>query len=144
MDIKLDLIKKEITKDYDDVETRWFVETNDGFDGTANGYGYKSPQKLYKAYWYFKNKDKFKSLRKEVTKFLKENPDIKQIIDDYMDVDWQLDRWKDNEPTSIPELMELIEHYDDLLEKEKIIEKLNDVEHLWKSIIYYYNDYENN
>ena len=143
MDIKLDLIKKEITHEYD-VETRWFVETNDGFDGTANGYGYKSPQKLYKAYWYFKNKDKFKSLRKEVIKFLKENPDIKQIIDDYMDPDWQLDRWKDNEPTSIPDLIELIEHYDDMSEKEKIIEKLNDVEHLWKSIIYYYNDYENN
>jgi len=54
---KLNLIKKEIDKSgeygFPVTETRWFVETEDGFDGTAQGYGFKSPQALYKCIWLF-------------------------------------------------------------------------------------------
>jgi hypothetical protein len=140
MDIKLDLIKKEIIKNGDKI-FKWFVETDDGFDGTADGYGYNSPQKLYNAYWYFKNKSKSTSLRREVYNFLKENPDIKQIIDDYMDLDWQLDRLKDNEPTSIPDLIELIEDDNDIIDKNNIIKRLNNVNYLWEFIMIYYDNY---
>ena len=57
---KLNLIKKEVennkTWGVPVKKFRWFVETNDGFDGTAQGYGYKTPQAVYKAYAYLRVK----------------------------------------------------------------------------------------
>ena len=55
----LQLTKKEIKTEDEpwEKEERWFTKTEDGFDGTAQGYGYKTPKKLYAAYWFFKNKN---------------------------------------------------------------------------------------
>ena len=41
-------------------EIRYFAESDDGFDGNAQGYGYKSVEKLKKAYWWYKEGDNWK------------------------------------------------------------------------------------
>lgn len=132
---KLKLIKKEVIKkeDYGQEvkENRWFVETNDGFDGTAQGYGYKTPQSLYKAYGYFKNKNSRKNDEKLVKKFLNENLDVKTILNSYLDPDWWIDREKDGDPTSIEDMIETYK------EESVVIDKLIKNKHLWKQLIKY-------
>ena len=133
---KLNLIKKEIDKSgeygFPVTETRWFVETGDGFDGTAQGYGFKSPQALYKAYSYFHNRNKIKSTKDKVKNFLENNPDVKTAIENYCDADWMLDRIKDGDPTSIPHMIELISE-----DNPKVVEKLNANKSLWNEILKY-------
>jgi len=59
--LKLNIIPKRVpVQDWH--ETRYFVETNDGFDGTAQGYGYRSPQNIYRAYSYYVKNWKDKSI----------------------------------------------------------------------------------
>lgn len=135
MDIKL--IKKEIIKQIDDhfetKETRWFAETNDNFDGTAQGYGYKSPQAVYKAYHYFKNKNKYKNNAKNVKTFLNDNPDINNALEQYFDPQECLWRDKDREPTSIEHFVETMQE-----ENPEIANKMLDQKHLWKAIEAYF------
>jgi len=119
---KLELIKKG---------DRWFVETNDGFDGTAHGYGYKTPQAVYRAYAYFKNKDKREEQDKEVRDLLKNNPDIKEALDNYLNEDNCFYRLKDGEETSMSGLIE--EVIDD--EKPDVAKKLEEIKRLWKAIL---------
>ena len=132
---KLNLIKKEIdrTPKYgiSVKECRWFVDTNDGFDGTANGYGYKTPQAVYKAYAYFKNKDKREEETNTVKQFLKENPDINAVLNNYLDADLIIDRIKNGEPTSIENMLEYLK------DRPEVVKKLNDNKHLWKAIMRY-------
>lgn len=128
---KLDLIKKQVDKDgYQ--ETRWFVNTGDGFDGTAQGYGYKTPQAIYKAYYYFLNKNKFAKQKQEIKQFLKDNADIKEVLDLYFNETNSLYRLKDREETSIENLLDAIK------DRSDVIEKLNKNKHLWKRLIRYY------
>ena len=137
---KLNIIKKEIIKEEDcgdgfinkKRELRYFVETNDGFDGTAQGYGYKSHQAIYKAYSYFKNRDKYKNQAKEIKRFLEENKDVKEVLDNYLSEDECLWRLKDGDPTSMEDL------FLDLEESPEIIEKLKNIKHLWKAIWKHY------
>ena len=133
---KLDLIKKEVDKSEEYgapvKETRWFVETNDGFDGTANGYGYKTPQAVYRAYSYFKNKDQRKAEFKIVQKFLKDNPDVRKMINNYMDADWVIDRQKDGEDSTIKNMIEIMKE-----KYPKVVEKLEENKNLWKLLLRY-------
>jgi len=135
--IDIKLIKKEIIKDIDDhfetKETRWFAETNDNFDGTAQGYGYKSPQAVYKAYNYFKNKNKYKNEANIVKKWLKANPDINNALEAYFDPQECLWREKDQEPTSIEDFVEMMQE-----ESPEIANKMLDQKHLWKAIFNYF------
>lgn len=137
MNEKLNLIKKEIDKsaEYDGIpvkETRWFVETNDGFDGTANGYGYKTPQAVYKAYAYFKSKDKRNQETNTIKQFLVDNLDVKKALKNYLDADWAIDRMKDGEPTSIENMLEYLED-----DEPELVKKLKDNKHLWKALMKY-------
>jgi hypothetical protein len=66
---------------------RWFASTNDGFDGTAQGYGYKSAQAAHKAYWFFKNKGRLRTEEREAKKFLRQNPAIEKMLADFFDPD---------------------------------------------------------
>lgn len=133
---RLNLIKKEIDKSEDYgiplKETRWFVETNDGFDGTANGHGYKTPQAVYKAYAYFKNKNRRNAEAKLTEEFLKDNPDVRSALNNYMDSDWELDRNKDGEDSSIENMLEYISG-----DQPEVAKKLQENRHLWKSLIKY-------
>lgn len=133
---KLNLIKKEIDKSEEYgvpvMETRWFVETNDGFDGSAQGHGYKTPQAVYKAYAYFKSKDQRKTEANQVKKFLKDNPDVKAALKNYLDADWAMDRAMDGEPTSIDNMLEHMAE-----DRPEVAKKLNDNKHLWKAIMKY-------
>ena len=134
MEQKLNLIKKIIENNHDgfiQCETRWFVETNDGFDGTAQGYGYKSPQSLYKAYHYFKNKNKYKKNNQEIKTFLKNNPDIKNEFEKYFDAQESLWRLKDGDEDS---LEDMIEGLDD----QELIEKFQSQSTIIKKIFDYY------
>lgn len=136
---KLNLIKKEIDKSEEYgvpvTETRWFVETNDSFDGTANGYGFKTPQAVYKAYYYFLNKNKFAKQKQDIKQWLKDNPDVKAALNNYFDADWAIDRAKDGEPTSIENMLE---HMGE--DRPEVAKKLNDNKNLWKALIKYYLD----
>jgi hypothetical protein len=131
---KLNLIKKTIVKTTSEgfpfAETRWFVETNDGFDGTAQGHGFKTKKAVYKAYYYFKNKDKIMAKANEARKFLAENPDVRKILKKYMDADNIIYRIKCGEPTSIENLFEYLDEEDAEVKK-----KLMENEHLWRELI---------
>ena len=133
---KLNLIKKEIdlSHEYDGIpitETRWFVETNDGFDGTAQGYGYKSAQKLHKAYAYFISKGKRGQEQKSIKQFLACNPDVINALNIYLDEEREFYRMKDREPTTIENMLE---HHKD---EPEFVKNLQDHKHLWKALIKY-------
>ena len=138
---KLNLIKKEVVKkeDYgfgiieERKEVRWFVETGDGFDGTAQGYGFKTPQAVYRAYAFFKNKDKYAQQKADIKRFLKENLDIKKELDDYFDESECLWRLKDGEEDSIEDMVER-------LEDGETKDKFKTNKHLWKQLLKYYHN----
>jgi len=112
-------------------EIRFFAEEADpGFDGTANGYGFKSVEKLKKSYWFFQNKDRLKNLEMEAKDFLKQNPDVKQILNDYFDADWCIDRFCDGEEATIENLIEDFKE-----DHPELVEKLLNAKHLWKSFM---------
>lgn len=138
---KLNLIKKEIDKSEEYgvpvKETRWFVETNDGFDGAAQGYGYKTPQAIYKAYAYFKSKGHRMVETKTAKQFLKDNPDIKAALSNYLDVDESVWRLKDGEPTSIENMLEYIGE-----DQPEIAKKLQNNQNVWKTLMKYMLDEE--
>jgi len=123
---KLELIKKNMNG-----ETRWFVETGDGFDGTAQGWGYKSPQSLYKAYNYYKNKSKIKQKQNETKKYLRDNPDVKSALDDYFDEQNCFWRMKDGEEESLEDFVRCFE------DKPDMIKKLDGNKKLWNSLVKY-------
>lgn len=113
---------------------RYFTEKKDGFDGTAQGYGYKSKQKLMKAYWFHKNKHKINGLKNETKVFLKENPKIKQLLNNYFDVENCFDACKCGETLTFKTFMDDIENDDDIENKSEIIDILNKNKHLWRTI----------
>ena len=92
---KLELTKQETITSGGHKKVRWFTQTDDGFDGTSQGFGFKSAKNLYKAYYYFLNRDKYQSLEEEVIEFLKTNPYIKKIMDMYMTLEEQ--KWRGEE-----------------------------------------------
>ena len=124
---KLKLIKKEIDKSeeygFPVKETRWFAESEDGFDGSAQGYGYKTPQAVYKAYSYFKNTKKRKNTSIQIKKFLKENPDICSVINEYLSEDASLIRFEDGEVSSVEHLVEIIKNKQPEVARKLIEEK---------------------
>ena len=77
----MQITTKIIEDDVGNTETRYFGKTEDSFDGTAQGYGFKSKEKLEKAYWFYKNRDKISDKKNKAKKFLKENPQIKRLLD---------------------------------------------------------------
>lgn len=111
------------------MEPRWFVETNDGFDGAAQGYGYKSPAKLYKAYWFFKNRGKIEDAQRLAQTFLGKNLDVKAYLDTYFSEIECFYRLKEGDSTSIKDLIESSRQED-----TKIVEKLHNNVNLWKSL----------
>ena len=124
---------KIITKgevDFPEYETRYFGKTDDGFDGTAQGYGYKSIEKLNKAYWFFKNKDKINANKNKAKRFLKDNLDVKKCLLNYFDADNAVYAWKNSEELSFADLLESLEKENN----SDIINKLNNVKHLWKTL----------
>lgn len=84
-------------------ETRFFTipEKVGSFDGTAQGYGYKTAQALYKAYYFSANRKKIiknaNNRKQEVQKFLTEYPKIKDKVKEYFSEDSLLDMAKDSE-----------------------------------------------
>jgi uncharacterized protein YdcH (DUF465 family) len=127
------IIEKSIQVDEFITETRYFAETDDGFDGTAQGYGYKSLEKLNKAYWYFKNRHKLENLKGEARRFLRKNPEIAKMLDDYFSVDNCLYAAKGGETLSIGSLLEDLKR-DNLPNREEIIAKLVANKHLWRTL----------
>ncbi len=125
------IIKKQVNKgceEYPVFETRYFAESDDGFDGTAQGYGYKSIEKINKAYWFFKNKDKINLNKKDAKKFLKLNQDVKECLSKYFSCENHVFAFKNGEKLSFENLIYLLKNDG----KFELIKKLNDVKHLWK------------
>ena len=116
-------------------ETRYFVETGDGFEGSANGFGYKSMEKLHKAYWYHKNRGRISQMKGEAMAFLKENPEVKRVVDQYFSADNQLHAWKDGEKLSFPDLIQGLESGGWVEENgHDIARKISEKKHLWKTL----------
>jgi hypothetical protein len=115
-------------------ETRYFAETEDGFDGTAQGYGYKSLEKLHKAYWFFKNRNRLNDLKAEAKKFLKENPDVTKIIREFFSMENLLDAAKNRETLTFTDLLISLKKCD-LSNKEEIITKIGSKKHLWRTLL---------
>lgn len=116
-----------ITDEVGNTETRYFAETEDGFDGAAHGFGYKSKEKLEKAYWFYKNRDKINNRKNKANKFLKENPQIKKILDEYFSAPNYLYAFKDGEELTMKSLLQMLEEENKL----EIIRKLNENQDIW-------------
>lgn len=130
----MNITTKKVEDTTGNTSLRYFGETKDGFDGTAQGYGYKSKQKLMKAYWFHQNKHKIKGLKSEAKQFLKDNPKIKKIVEDYFSEDNCFYAMKDGEILSIKNLIIDLKTDDALENKSEIIDILNKNKHLWKTI----------
>jgi hypothetical protein len=130
----MEITTKQIKVNEFETETRFFAKTDDHFDGTAQGYGYKSIEKLNKAYWFYKNKGKLKKLEREAKKFLKENPDIKKLLNEYFSENNWIWALKDRRELSFDTL--ITELRDDSVENRDIINKIEGAKHLWKSMMY--------
>jgi len=129
------IIQKEIKTGNEpwEKEIRYFSETNDGFDGTAQGYGYKSVQAINKAYWFFKNKNKLTKQQNDAKQFLSDNLNVKSALKSYFNCENNF--WMVKEGINIS-----IKHFCDYYKSEiEIIEKLSTVKELWKSIEYVLN-----
>lgn len=127
---------KEIILDADigNTEIRYFAKTDDGFDGTAQGYGFKSRQKLEKAYWFFKNKDKINAKKAQAKKFLKEHPEIKRLLDSYFSEQNYLYAIKDREEINMDTFLKALEE-DDETNHQEAIKLLNDNKELWRNLL---------
>lgn len=137
--VKIERMEKDkikIESKYVDIngikEKRYFAETRNGFDGTAQGYGYKSKQKIYKAYWYFENKDKIKKLNGEAHRFLKDNIEIKKSIKTYFEHEL-LDAFDTQTFPARTKIKDFLKSKG-FISNEDIKTKLNEHKHLWKSI----------
>lgn len=117
-------------------EIRYFAKTDDRFDGTAQGYGFKSRQKLEKAYWFFKNKDKINTRKSQAKRFLKEHPEIKKLLDDYFSDQNYLYALKDGENIDMDTFMKSLEE-DDEANHQEAIKLLNDNKELWRNLLDY-------
>lgn len=127
----MQITTKIIEDNVGNTETRYFGETGDGFDGTAQGYGYKSKEKLEKAYWFYKNKDKINAKNNKAKKFLKENPQIKRLLDEYFSAQNYLYAFKDGGELTMESFLELLEEEGNL----EIMQKLNDNKDIWRSLL---------
>jgi len=112
--------------------TRYFTVPDriDGFDGTAQGWGYKTKQALHKAFSYHQNRHKIAANAVEAKQFLGDNPDVVKIIAAYMDEQECLYRAKDGDPTSIPHLIKSIQK-----EQPDVAEKLRGVKPLYREFL---------
>ena len=120
-----------VEDDIGNTETRYFGETEDSFDGTAQGYGYKSKPKLMKAYWFYKNKDKINAKKNKSKKFLKENPQIKNLLNNYFSAQNYLYTYKDGKELTMQSFLEMLKEEGNL----DIIHKLNENKDIWKSLL---------
>ena len=112
-------------------ETRYFGKTDDSFDGTAQGYGYKSKEKLEKAYWFYKNKDKINVKKNKAKKFLKENPQIKSLLNNYFSAQNYVYAFKDGEEITMESFLEMLReegYFED-------IKKLIDNKDIWRNLL---------
>lgn len=112
-------------------ETRYFGKIDDGFDGTAQGYGYKSKEKLEKAYWFYKNKDKIKAKKNKAKKFLKDNPNIKRLLDNYFSAQNYVYAFKEGEEFTMESFLETIKEEGNF----EVIQKLNDNKDIWRNLL---------
>lgn len=123
-----------LDKEIGNTETRYFTKTDDGFDGTAQGYGFKSRQKLEKAYWFFKNKDKINEKKNQAKKFLKAHPEIKKLLDEYFSAQNYLYAAKDGEEINMNTFLKALEQ-DDENNHSETIKLLNDNKILWRNLL---------
>ena len=134
---KMKITTKQIKTNEFETEIRYFAETNDDFDGNAQGYGYKSIEKLKKAHWFYKNKGKLRSMEHQAKKFLKSNPEIKKLLNDYFSADNHIYALKNREELSFDGLItELRDGNWTVENREETIKKIEESKHLWKSILY--------
>jgi hypothetical protein len=112
-------------------ETRYFADTGDSFDGTAQGYGFRTIAKLYKAYWFFKNRPRLEALRLEARTFLRENPRAAAALREYFSAERAVWAWKDGELLSMSGLVAELEQSGGM---EGLVSTFNAHRHLWRTL----------
>lgn len=127
----MQIATKIVEDNIGNTETRYFGETDDGFDGDAQGYGYKSKEKLEKAYWFYKNKDKINAKKNKTKKFLKENPQTKRLLDNYFSAQNHLYAFKDGEELTMESFLEMLKEEGNFED----IQKLNDNKDIWRNLL---------
>jgi hypothetical protein len=126
---------KEIRIDEWQKEIRWFAESDDGFDGTAGGHGYKSPEKLRKAYWYHQNRHIIKANESMARRFLEENSELRKLLCSYFSADNHLIAAKDGETLKFETLLADLRNDTKIENKEEMIRGIEEAKPLWKSIL---------
>ncbi len=111
-------------------ERRWFVENAVGFDGTANGYGFTSPQAAYKVYYHFANRGQRSKRNDEARRFLRENPDVHEALRGYLSEGEMCDRAKEGQSTSLDNLLTYYRLPADLADK------LTAAAALWRTLVW--------
>ena len=128
------IVRKSVKVDEFVTEARYFAETDDGFDGAAQGYGYRSVAKLQKAYWYYKNRHKIQNTKNEARSFLKQNPEVARVLREYFSEGNLLWAAKDGERLSMRSLIEELKMGSWSANGMEVVAKLEQCKHLWKSL----------
>ena len=127
----MQITTKTINDGIGNTEIRYFAVTDDNFDGTAQGYGYKSLQKLKKAYWFYQNKDKIRAKQNKAKKFLDENLQIKQLLEDYFSEQNYFYALKDGKELTMESFLMAL----DKDNFQGIIKKLCENKYIWRNIL---------
>ncbi|MGA8543522.1 MAG: hypothetical protein WB947_08320 [Thermoplasmata archaeon] len=125
------ITRKTVRIDASHSETRYFADTGDEFDGTARGYGFRSLERLHRAYWYFKNRPRLEALRSDARRFLRENPRAAAAIREYFSTERAIYAWKDGEILSMQSLVAELECTPGA---EDVVLQLNAHRHLWTTL----------
>lgn len=86
---------------------RYFTEPENinGFDGTANGWGYRTIEKLQTAYMWHDLRTARKG-RNDAELLLKNYPSVRQVLRYYFDPDWENDRAAKGETATIATMIQ--------------------------------------
>ncbi len=126
-------IRKVVTNG-DGYNPRYFADSSGGFDGTAQGWGYKSIEALKKAFWYSRHRSEFKHRENMARKFLKNNPEVRELLGQYFSEGNMLDSWKDGEELTLEGLIDEVRR-ENPSNAQEIIRLLEEAKPLWKYIL---------
>ena len=106
---------------------RWFSNSVGPFDGTAGGDGYKTVRKLFAEFYFQMERSRRIELKKAAIQFLKDQPEIRNLLSRYFDEDAVFARLKRGEESTV---------YDFLTSSQtpEVLTKLKSVTLLHRSI----------
>lgn len=80
---------------------RWFSNSIESFDGTAQNHGYENPQKLFEVFYAEMEKLRHEELHEAAIQFLKDEPEIRSLLVRYFDEGEVFSRLKRKQESTI-------------------------------------------